>query len=125
MVLTHIDDALLSQWRSEHTFPASVQLGHDDVLHLVSGGAGREVEAVGSVLLFRQRHQEVRVDDGFPSSCRPYKEQGHLVRQVRPEEEELTHCLDGGNDQIRHLRDTDTASGKNRRYRSTVCPLRV
>lgn len=103
-LLTHVDDTLLPWGWSEHTFPAPVQLGHDDILHLVGGGAGGEIEAVQNVLLFRKRHQEVRVDDGFPSSCRPHEELGHLVRQVRPQEEELTCCLHGGNDQIRHLR---------------------
>lgn len=105
MVLTHVNYTLLPQRWSKHTSAASVQLGHNDVLHLVGRGAGGEVEAVRCVLLFRQRHQEVRGDDRFPSSCRPHKELRHLVKQVRPQEEELTCRLHRRNDQIRHLRD--------------------
>lgn len=50
--------SFLVEWRSEDTFAAFVQLGHDDVLGLVGGGLGGEVDDVGLVLVLVQLVQQ-------------------------------------------------------------------
>ena len=49
--------------RHDQLVASPVQLAEDDVLRLVGGGSGREVEVVDDVLISRQLKQEV-VGDG-------------------------------------------------------------
>jgi hypothetical protein len=50
--------SFLAEWGSKHSLPPLVELGHDDVLDLVSTGLGREVEDVGLVHFLVQLVQE-------------------------------------------------------------------
>ncbi len=73
--------------------------------------SGREVDADGSVALLRKRHQEVVVDHRLSGSWGSHDQYGHLMWQIRPEEEELAWRLCRGYDKIRHLRETDIKEG--------------
>lgn len=102
-ILTNIDNTLLSHRRSKHALSSSVQLGHDDVLGLISWGSGWEVDTVWCVLLFRQLYQEAFVDHRFAGTSGPDKQHGYFMCQVGTQEKKLACSLHGGDDKVWHL----------------------
>lgn len=121
---TNVDNTLLSHRRSKNTLPSSVKLGHNNILGLICWSSGWEVDTVGRILLFWQRHQEAFVNNRFAGTSGSDKQHGNFMCQVCTQEKQLTCCLHGWDDEVWYLGRTSRVSA-NTSIHSEICDIDI
>lgn len=108
--LTHKYHCFLPYGRPKKAFPPAIQLGHYDILRLIGWSSGREIDAVGQISIFGKAKKEVVGDDWFACARGSYKQHWNLMVQVGFQEEGLSGCLHGGDDEFWDLCHKDMVS---------------